>query len=85
MPSTLDINYTKEVCFPCKWFSRQLLISGQNPKYQTSCSYPSVVADDLGLIRGKGKTINIGHGDPSRPQWCPIRGNAEAEQEAEGG
>ncbi len=84
MPS--KFNVSQEYCFPCKYHVQAMMKSGQHPIYNMYCEHPDAEADrpDYPYPRGKhGKFI--GENDENRPQWCPIRGNKQAEQEAEGG
>lgn len=54
-----------------------MIKSGRNPIYDDRCTHPS-------QLEGSREYL----GEPSRgrrirPDWCPIRGDAQAEKEAE--
>lgn len=74
--------HTEEYCYPCKYHHQQLIMSGLHPIYHMHCKHPKVTENyELTFTREKGRFI--GENDENRPQWCPIRGNKEAEAEAE--
>jgi len=66
-----------EVCFPCKYFQQRLFKSGLDPIYDATCNHPTVIE----IYGNRGRLI--GRNDPPRPGWCPIRGDKQAEREAE--
>lgn len=73
------VTQTVEYCSPCKWYTHRMVKSGLHPVYHSACNHPQEVADDMFDRTERGHTI---HGQ-YRPSWCPIRGDAQAEMDAE--
>jgi hypothetical protein len=83
MPSIQHVNYSMETCHPCKWFHRRLWKSGQNPIYHSECRHPSQLHES-GLMGEKGRQLgDKGSMRTRRPDWCPIRGDDQADLEAQ--
>lgn len=80
MPSKKSVNYDYESCHPCKFFAHMLFKSGRDPIYESFCEHPSNLKPSF-YGREKGRLIDH-HGSDRRPDWCPIRGDAQAEKEA---
>ena len=81
MPSKTHHNYVSEDCYPCKWLSRKLFQSGRHPIYHCHCQHPKA-EEQWASFHEKGRFI--GETD-KRPEWCPIRGDKQAESEANEG
>lgn len=80
MPS-VQRTHTIEMCYPCKWLKRQLWMSGRNPIYETTCIHPTKLRDSA-IYGTKGEFIGRTPHEDIRPNWCPIRGDAQAEADA---
>lgn len=79
MPSQQSRSYHYESCVPCKWFSRRLTKSGFHPIRESTCTHDDATG---GMPSRLEHGRYIGENTDIRPQWCPIRGNAEAEKDA---
>lgn len=73
---------TVEYCFPCKHFHQHLVKSGRDPICEQRCQHPSQTQETLFGFTSQTKGRRITDTD-QRPQWCPIRGDVQAEKEAE--
>lgn len=71
----------KEVCWPCKFFNRQLWKSGREPVYHSYCQHHGAKMEEERDERG----VFIGANTDIRPDFCPIRGDIKAEKEASEG
>lgn len=78
MPS--KTNNVEEFCFPCRFHIQEMVRSGQHPLYRMYCGHP-IEQGRFERRSRKGKLI--GENNEHRPQWCPIRGDAQAEKDAE--
>jgi len=52
-------------CFGCKFFWREMIKSGKDPLYQSTCSHPRL--DEMISFDG-----NLPNGDHT-PNWCPAK------------
>jgi len=72
--------FTAEHCYPCKYWRQTLWKSGLHPVYQRFCQHPSQLDSSSRFRPDEGRFIS--DSSDERPDWCPLRGNPRAEQEA---
>lgn len=77
MPSKDTDNH--EYCLPCLWRKTVQVQFGAHPINKMYCGYP-MFTDRFSRKRKIGKLI--GQDNEKRPDWCPLRDDQQAEQNA---